>query len=105
MSQKSKVRIADGPMADLRARAGVEQTSVTRTINHVIRAGPAASNRPREERERYREVTVRMGRPRVEVDKALALTTALEDEEIIRKKSSCLPEMFSNVVLSGGIAC
>ena len=63
--------------------------SVTRTLNRVIRAGLAASNRPCEERERYEEVTVRMGRPRVEIDKALALATALGDEEIIRKMSSC----------------
>ena len=82
---KSKVCIDDGLMVEQRACAGVEQTSVTRTVNRVIRAGLAASNRPREERERYEEVTVRMGRPRFEVDKALALATALDDEEIIRK--------------------
>ena len=77
-----------------------EQMSVTRTLNRVIRAGLAASSRPCEERGRYAEGTVQMGRSRVEIDKALALATALEDEEIIRKVSSCLPEISSNIVLS-----
>ena len=39
------------------------------------------------------------------IDKALALVTALEDEEIIRKMASCLPEKGSNIVLSGRFAC
>ena len=86
---KSKVRIDDDLMAELRSRARVEQMSVTRTLNRVIRAGLAASNRPCEDRERYQEAPVRMGRPRVEIDKALALAAALEDDEVIRKMSSC----------------
>ena len=83
----SKVRIDDDLMAELRSRARAEQISVTRTVNRMIRVGLAASKRPCEERERYEEVTVRMGRPRVEVDKALALAGALDDAEIIRKMS------------------
>lgn len=102
---KSKVHIDDNLMAELKSRARIEQMSVTRTLNRVIRAGLAASSRPCEEGERYEEATVRMGRPRVEIDKALALATALEDEEIIRKMSSCLPEISSNIVLSNRFAC
>ena len=56
--------------------------SVTDTLNRVIRVDLAALNRPCVERERYKEVTLRMGRPRVDVDKALALATALGDETI-----------------------
>lgn len=86
---KSKVRIDDDLMAELKSRAGIEQMSVTRTLNRAIRAGLAASSRPCEERERYEEASVQMGRPRLEIDKALALAAALEDEEVIRKMSSC----------------
>ena len=101
----SKVRIDDDLMAELKSHAGIDQMSVTRTLNRVIRAGLAASSRPCEQRERYEEATVQMGRPRVEIDKALALATALQDEEIIRKMSSCLPEISSNIVLSNRFAC
>ena len=75
-------------MAELRFRARVDKTSVTHTLNRVIRADLAASGRPCVERERYEEVPVRMGRPRVEVDKALALAIDLDDEEVGRKMSS-----------------
>ena len=87
---KSKVRIDDEFMAELGSRARVEQKSVTRTLNRVIQAGLVVSNRPSEERERYEEVAERIGRPLVEIGKALALAAAIEDKEIIRKMSSCL---------------
>ena len=102
---KSKVRIDDELTADLRTGARVEQMAVMRTINRVIRAGFAASNRPCKPGERYEEVTVRMGWPSAEVDKAQALATALEDAEIIRKMSSCLTETSSNFALSSRFAC
>lgn len=85
---RDKVHIDDDLMAELRSRAQVDKTSVTHTLNRVIRAGLAASSRSCEERERYEEVPVRMGRPRVKIDKALALAADLEDEDIIRKMAS-----------------
>ena len=88
-NMKSEVRIDDDLVAELKSRARIEQMSVTRTLNRVIRAGLAASSRPCGEREWYEEATVQMGRPRVEIDKALALAAALDDEEIIREMSSC----------------
>ena len=72
--------------------------SVTRAVNRVIRVDLAVSNRSCEERERYEEVPVRMGQPRVEIDNALALATDLEDAEIIRKMSLCPPELSSEIV-------
>ena len=101
---RSEVRIGDELIAELRPRARVEQMSVTRTVNRVIRTGLATSNRPCEEREQDEDVTVRMGLSRVEVDKALALAAALDDAEIFRKMSSCLPEMFSNIAISSRFA-
>ena len=58
---KSKVLIDDDLMEELKSRARIEQMSVTRTLNRVIRAGFAASSRPCEERERYEEATVQDG--------------------------------------------
>ena len=82
---RSTVRIDDDLMTALRARAQVEGLSLTRMLNRTLRAGLAASVRSRNERGRYEEATVRMGRPRFDLDKALALAAGLEDEEIIRK--------------------
>ena len=84
---RSTVRIDDDLMTALRTRAQAERLSLTRMLNRVLRAGLAASGHPAGEHERYEEATVRMGRPRVEIDKALALATDLEDEEILRKVS------------------
>ena len=72
-------------MTALRARAQAEGLSLTRMLNRLLRAGLAASVRSCKERKRYEEATVRMGRPRFDLDKALALATDLEDEETIRK--------------------
>ena len=82
---RSTVRIDDDLMTALRAHARAEGLSLTRMLNRLLRAGLAASVRSRSERERYEEATVRMGRPRFGLDKALALASDLEDEEIIRK--------------------
>lgn len=84
---RSTVRIDDDLMTALRARALEERMSMTRMLNRLLRVGLATSSQPGGNRERYREATVRMGRPRFETDKALALAAALEDEEIIRKIS------------------
>ena len=40
---------------------------------------PSANRKP------FRQTTYRMGKPRVDIDKALALAAALEDEEIAAK--------------------
>ena len=68
---RSTVRIDDDLMTALRARAQAEGLSLTRMLNRLLRAGLAASLRSSEERERYEEETVRMGRPRFDLDKAL----------------------------------
>ena len=84
---RSTVRIDDDLMTELRARARAERLSMMRLLNRVLRAGLAVSSQPGRERERYEEVTVRMGRPRIEIDKALSLAAELDDEEVLRKTS------------------
>lgn len=84
---RSTVRIDDDLMAALKARARDEQISLTRMLNRVLRVGLSASSQRMGTQKRYREAAVRMGRPRVEMDKALVLAAALEDEEITHKLS------------------
>lgn len=72
-------------MATLRAQAHEEGLSIARMLNRVLRAGLEALCRSENPQEIYRETTFPMGRPRVELDKAPALATALEDEEVLRK--------------------
>ena len=83
---RSTVRIDDDLMAALRASSEAEGLSMTRMLNRLLRSGLAAESavvgRPA-----FRQATARMGRPRVELDKALSVAAALEDEEIVRKLS------------------
>lgn len=59
--------------------------SFKQALNEAVRAGLAARPSPR----RYRARTFDMGMPApgIDLDKAIALAAALEDEEIIRKMS------------------
>lgn len=84
---RSTVRIDDDLMDALKARAHAESVSLTRMLNRTLRAGLSATPKQASDRRPFKQKTYRMGTPRVEIDKALALAAALEDEEIIRKMS------------------
>ena len=87
---RSTVRIDDDLMIVLRARAHAESVSLTRVVNRTLRAGLAGTDRPRPDGSRTRpfvQKTVAMGRPKVDLDKALALAARLEDEEVVRDLS------------------
>ena len=83
---RSTVRIDDDLMEALRARSAHEGMSMTRMLNRLLRSGlkveSSVARRPR-----FRQATARMGRPRVDLDKALSLAAALEDEETAHKLS------------------
>ncbi len=83
---RSTVRIDDDLMAALRARSEDEGLTMTRMLNRLLRSGLGAQSSDAR-RSRYREETARLGRPRVDLDKALALASALDDEEILRRLS------------------
>ncbi len=83
---RSTVRIDDDLMEALRARSEGEGLSMTRMLNRLLRTGLAAESGATR-RPRFRQATARMGRSRVDLDKALSLAAALEDEEIVRKLS------------------
>ena len=82
---RSTVRIDDDLMMELKERARRENLSQTRMLNRLLREGIEASRGRHAKRVRYRETTVAMGTPRVDLDKALALAADFEDEEILRK--------------------
>ncbi|MDE0368202.1 MAG: antitoxin [Gammaproteobacteria bacterium] len=84
---RSTVRIDDDLMTAIRSQAQGEGLSITRMLNRVVRAGLEALDRNEDQQEIYRQKTFCMGRPRVDLDKALGLAAALEDEEILRKMS------------------
>ena len=84
---RSTVRIDDDLMVELRARASEEGISLTRLFNRVLRAGMAAPQRDRSGDRPYRQRTFAMGPPLVGLDKALALSDRLEEEEAARKLS------------------
>ena len=70
----------------LRAAMRERGLSFKEALNLAIRTGlgPTASRRQR----KYRLPTFRMGfRPEINLDKAIALAAAMEDEEIARKLS------------------
>ena len=74
-------------MIALKSRAAEEGLSVTRMLNRLLRLGISARREREGNPPPYRQTTFAMGRPRLAIDKALALAAALEDEEIARKLS------------------
>jgi hypothetical protein len=81
---RTTVRIDDDLIEELRRQARQEKLSTTRVLNRVIRAGLKALEKPRRRR-RARQPTYAMGDALFNVDKALSLAAALEDEETARK--------------------
>ena len=81
---RSTFRIDDDLLEDLRRRAHSENVSFTLLLNRVLRAGMAAP-RGAARRRRFRQPTHAMGEPRADLRKALALSAALEDEEVARE--------------------
>lgn len=82
---RSTVRIDDDLMIELKTRAHAESVSLTRILNRTLRAGLANRKPDRQRTKRFKQKTMSMGRPTVDLDKALALAAQLEDEEIARK--------------------
>ena len=59
--------------------------SFKEALNQAVRLGTSAASRERRGRG-YRQKTYRMGfRPEFRWDKALAMSEAMEDEEVVRK--------------------
>ena len=81
---RTTIRIDDDLLTRLKARAAIENLSLTRLINRVIRAGLASSDTVADEPGHVEE-TFAMGEPLVDLNRSMALAAALEDEETARK--------------------
>lgn len=82
---RTTLRIDDDIAEKLKELAHSEDTTFGRVLNRVLRAGLAAGKSGRHLRKRFRQETFELGEPGVNLDKALALAAALEDEETGRK--------------------
>jgi hypothetical protein len=81
---RTTLRIDDDLLLELKRLARTQKLSLTQLANRLLRRGIEASRaRPGAARRAYREKTFAMGRPRFDLDKALALAAALEDEETV----------------------
>lgn len=85
---RSTVRIDDDLMLELKERASRESVSLTRMLNRVLRDGLRASRGRHSEKIAYKEKTMAMGTPRLDLDKALALAADVEDETILGGRNS-----------------
>jgi len=84
---RTKVRIDDDLLLELKDRCQQESLSMTALVNHLLRRGLRAARSEQQATRRFRERAVSMGRPTVDLDKALAVASALEDEVVLRKLS------------------
>jgi hypothetical protein len=82
---RTTVQIDDGLLRTLKEQAHREGTSLAKLVNRVLRQGLDVSEQRRKSVRPYREKTFAMGQPKVNLDKALALAAALEDEETLEK--------------------
>ncbi|MCY4030235.1 MAG: hypothetical protein OXH75_28480 [Acidobacteria bacterium] len=84
---RSTVRIDDDLMLELKQRARDESVSLTRMLNRTLRAGLFQAQQRGGGGAPFRQQSVAMGAPRLDIDKALALAARLEDEEVARELS------------------
>ena len=76
------VRLDDELLEPLEPEARKEQVSLTRMRDRALRAGLRAGGARRRSPAVYRERARAMGIPRVPLDKALSVASALEDEDV-----------------------
>lgn len=81
---RTTLTIDDDLMREIREIAHREGVSLGEVVNRMLRRG-LEQRLPRRSGKRYRSPTFDLGRPRLPLDKALQVASALEDEEIVRK--------------------
>jgi hypothetical protein len=84
---RTTLRIDDDLLRELKRRAASESLSLSKLLNCVLRQGLASKPI---KRVRYREKVFSMGPPLINLDKALALAAAEEDEHIFGVAGDCL---------------
>jgi len=82
---RTTLRTDDDIVEKVKDLARDEDISFGRMLNRVIRAGLAARKAGGRTRARFRQETFDLGDPGIDLNKALALASALEDDETARK--------------------
>jgi hypothetical protein len=82
---RSTVRIDDDLLMELKETARRESVSLTRVLNRTLRAGLRAPRRNIARKAPYTEQTSSMGRPLVDLRKALALASEFDGAEVLRE--------------------
>jgi hypothetical protein len=82
---RTTFRVDDDILRELKLRANRERISLTKLVNRVLRLGLEAASSDRKRTVRFRERPVKMGRPKVDLTKSLALAGQLESEEVAEK--------------------
>jgi len=81
---RSTVRIDDDLLEALKACAENDATSLTRALNTALRQGLKVANEARA-KERFEQRTVSLRGATFDVDKALSVSAALEDDAVLAK--------------------
>jgi hypothetical protein len=81
---RTTLRLDDDLLRDLKREATKQKTTLAELVNRILRLG--LRNKPSSgKRARFRQATFAMGKPRFDLDKALALADSLADEETLEK--------------------
>ena len=82
---RTTIRIDDDLLLALKAQARQEKAPLNQLLNRTLRRGLEATRGRRTQAARHREKVHAMGEPQVNLDRALALAAALEDEQVLGK--------------------
>lgn len=78
---RTTIRIDDDLLRSLKEQAHQDGVSLAVLVNRVLRRGVEALRQAGKPERPSREKTFSMGEPKVDLNKALALASAMEDEE------------------------
>ena len=82
---RTTLRIDDSLLRELKALARKKNVPLTRIVDTALHSGLQAMREPASAGTPYQEETFDMGKPHIPLDKALSISTAMEDDEIVRK--------------------
>lgn len=82
---RTTLRIDNHLLQELKGIAHKENIPLTRLVNRVLRLGLRAQQGSLQPSLPYAEEGCDLGKPYVNLDKALAISSQLEDEEILHK--------------------
>jgi len=81
---RTTLNIDDDLLQQVRERAHKTRTPVRKVVNAALRKGLTGSQ-PRRTKKAYRCPTFDMGKPVINMDKALAIAASMEDGEVLRE--------------------